>query len=193
MKKTHIRSIFLYSVLFLAFHMEVSADIYMFVDKEGGIHFTNVPTSSDYVLFIKERPDRPSSAIVDQNQYDPIIKEASQKYDVPFSLLKAMIKVESGFDPNAVSRKGAVGLMQIMPENHRRLNIIDPYDPRENIMGGSRYIKELLNKFQGKLQLALAAYNAGPTVVDRYQAIPPYQETESYVKQVMNCYYALKD
>ncbi|MBU0993714.1 MAG: lytic transglycosylase domain-containing protein [Proteobacteria bacterium] len=185
-------SIFLYSFCFLYFNNYVSADIYMFIDGEGGIHFTNVPTSSDYVLFVKERPDSYNLKI-NENRYDHIIKEASQRYDVPFSLLKAIIKVESGFNSKAVSRKGAVGLMQIMPENNKNLNVQDPYNPWENIMGGSCYFKKLLSKFEGKLPLALAAYNAGPTVVDKYKTIPPYEETENYVRKVMTYYYALKD
>lgn len=192
LKKYLAMSIFLYSFCFLYFNTHVSADIYMFIDSEGGIHFTNVPTSSDYVLFVKEKPDNYKLKI-NENRYDHIIEEAAQKYNIPFSLLKAIIKVESGFDSKAVSKKGAVGLMQIMPENNKNLNVRDPYNPWENIMGGSYYLKKLLSQFEGKLPLALAAYNAGPTVVDKYKTIPPYKETENYVRKVMTYYYALKD
>jgi soluble lytic murein transglycosylase-like protein len=103
-------------------------------------------------------------------------------------LLKALIKTESDFDPRAVSKAGAMGLMQIMPENIRRLEIKDPFDPKDNVMGGARYLKQLINRFNGKLHLALAAYNAGPGVVEKYQRIPPFQETENFVKQVMEYY-----
>ena len=169
------------------------ADIYMYVDQEGVIHFTNVPTSSanDYRVYIKERNGRgyyPRSS----DQYDDIIKEASHRHGVAFPLLKAIIKAESAFNPRAVSKKGALGLMQIMPKNIQLLKINDPFDPRENIMGGTRYFKELLNQFKGKLSLSLAAYNAGPNAVVKYRNIPPYKETEEYVEKVLKYYYSFK-
>lgn len=167
----------------------VYADIYMYIDDDGGIHFTNVPTSdeSKYVLYVKGKPLHLESKN-SESRYDHIILEASDKYDIPFHLLKAIIKVESGFNPDAVSKKGAVGLMQIMPDTNKDLNISDLYNPRENIMGGTSYFKKLLNKFNGKLTLALAAYNAGPTIVDKLNDIPPYRETENYVRKVMTYY-----
>ena len=104
-------------------------------------------------------------------------------------LVKAIIKAESDFNPKAVSQKGAMGLMQIMPENFQHLDIEDPFDPRENIMGGTRYFRYLYDRFDGKLALSLAAYNAGPTAVDNYnKTIPPYRETEQYVQRVMDYY-----
>lgn len=163
------------------------ADIYVRVDSEGVLHFTNVPTSSNYKIYIKEKPNKPLKSYP-TNLYDPVISEASKKHGVSFSLLKALIKTESDFNPRAVSRAGAMGLMQIMPENIRRLKIKDPFDPKDNIMGGTRYLKQLINRFNGKLHLALAAYNAGPGVVEKYQRIPPFQETENFVKQVMEYY-----
>lgn len=165
----------------------------MYVDGAGVIHFTNVPTSSvsDYRIFVKERTKRgyysPSS-----DKYDRLIKQAARRHGLAFPLLKAIIRAESGFNPRAVSKKGALGLMQIMPENVRRLNIADPFDPAENIMGGARYFKEMLDRFGGKLSLSLAAYNAGPTAVEQYQRIPPYRETENYVEKVLKFYYAYK-
>jgi len=163
----------------------VQADIYMFIDSQGVLNFTNTPTSSQYTLYIKERP-RPAATT---KKYDRIIQEASNKHGLSFSLLKAMIKVESDFDSRAISKKGALGLMQIMPQNLGAFNIRDPYDPKDNIMGGSRYFKSLVERYNGKLPLALAAYNAGPTIVDKYRRVPPIKETEEYVKKVMKYFY----
>jgi soluble lytic murein transglycosylase len=163
------------------------ADIYLYIDSQGVHHFTNVPTSTGYKIYIKERPARPSNSY-NSDQYDHLITEASEKHGVSFSLLKALIKTESDFNPKAVSRAGAKGLMQIMPDNIEILKIKDPFDPWENIMGGTRYLKQLLKRFDGKLPLALAAYNAGPNMVERYKQIPPFKETEDYVEKVMKYY-----
>lgn len=164
------------------------ADIYMYIDSEGIVHFTNVPTSSDYKLYIKERPDKSTFLSEDHNRYDAIIDEASRKFGVDFSLVKAVILVESGFNPGAISTKGAKGLMQIMPQNYTSLNVSDPFDPSQNIMGGTLYLKRLIQRFNNKIPLVLAAYNAGPDAVDRYQTIPPFLETQQYVKKVMEAY-----
>jgi soluble lytic murein transglycosylase len=168
------------------------ADIYVYADSEGVLHFTNVPISSistNYKVYIKEAPNRPLHSNI-THLYDHVISEASHTHGVSFSLLKALIKTESDFNPKAVSSVGAKGLMQLMPENIKALEIKNPFDPRENIMGGTRYLKQLIDRFKGKLPLALAAYNAGPGVVERYQRIPPFKETENFVKQVMK-YYSL--
>jgi len=165
-----------------------AADIYMYVDSEGVLHFTNAPTSNKYKVYLKERP-RKQGSDRDSTDYDDFIQEASDRYGVAFSLIKAIIRAESAFNPKAVSRKGAMGLMQIMPENFKAFNLEDPFDPQQNIMAGARYMAELLDRFQGKVPLALAAYNAGPTKVEAYRDIPPYQETEEYVKRVMKFYY----
>lgn len=126
------------------------------------------------------------------DRYDDLITEASKKHGVSFSLLKALIKIESDFNPRAISSAGAKGLMQIMPENIMALNIKDPFDPLENIMGGARYLKQLIRRFDGKLPMALAAYNAGPNMVDRYKRIPPFEETENFVEKVMKYYSIFK-
>ncbi len=173
--------------------LPVEADIYRYIDENGVMHFTNVPTSSiqNFKLFLKEKPqviNRYSS-----KKYDAMISEASERHGVSFPLLKAIIKAESDFDPHAVSKKGATGLMQIMPENFKPLGIRDPFDPWENINAGARYFKQMYDRFKGKLALSLAAYNAGPTAVDRYKTIPPYEETEEYVRRVLKYYYNYKN
>jgi len=165
------------------------ADIFIYTDKAGCVHLTNIPTSSKYRLYLKERPVKPSRSY-STDRFDNYIKEASKRYRVAFPLLKAMVKVESDFNPLAVSKMGARGLMQIMPQNFKTLRIKDPFNPRENIMGGACYFKQLLNRFDGKIKLALAAYHAGPNNVDRYKRIPPFKETEDYVRRVMKYYYA---
>ncbi len=179
-------------VLFVA-GLPVQADIYRYIDENGVMHFTNAPTSSiqNFRLFIKEKPrviQRYST-----EKYDDLISDASERHGVSFPLLKAIIKAESDFDPHAVSKKGATGLMQIMPENFKHLGIRDPFDPWENINAGARYFKQMYDRFKGKLALSLAAYNAGPTAVDRYKTIPPYEETEVYVQRVLKYYYNYKN
>jgi soluble lytic murein transglycosylase len=182
----------IYTLLYIIIAMATPlyADIYVYADKQGVLHFTNVPTSSkssDYKVYIKETPNRPLESNI-TNLYDHVISEASHTHGVSFSLLKALIKTESDFNPRAVSSAGARGLMQLMPENIKTLKIKNPFDPRENIMGGTQYLKQLIDRFNGKLPLALAAYNAGPGVVEKYQRIPPFKETENFVKQVMKYY-----
>jgi len=171
------------------------ADIYVFRDSSGVRHFTNVPVSPKYRLYLKSSPNKyfetglgdKFSTNIDPNQYDDLILKASLLHDVDFSLLKSIIKVESNFDCYAVSQKGAKGLMQIMPQNFSFLNISNPFDPEENIMGGTLYFKQMLEKFN-RIELALAAYNAGPNTVDKYNGIPPISETKGYVKRVMSHY-----
>lgn len=115
---------------------------------------------------------------------DSIFEEASAKYGVSSNLLKAVAKAESNFNPNAVSKAGAIGVMQLMPATARSLGVSDPYDARQNIMGGAKYLKENLERFDGNVSLALAVYNAGPNSVQKYGGIPPYKETQNYVKTV---------
>lgn len=167
------------------------ADIYKYIDSNGVLHFTNAPTSSNYRLYIKEKPGV-LLPVGSTGKYEPIISAASQRHGVSTHLLKAIIKVESDYNPRAVSRKGAKGLMQIMPETMKALNIANGFDPWENIMGGARYFKQLFTRYEGKLPLALAAYNAGPGVVDRFGSIPPFRETEAYVEKVIKYYYIFK-
>ncbi len=172
-------------------------DIYKYIDENGVIHFTNVPTdpSYQYSLFIREMTKKAPASIsrYSSNVYDEMITEASRRHGIAFPLLKAVIKVESDFNPRAVSRAGALGLMQIMPKNAKAFGMRDPFDPRENILTGTQYFRELLERFNGKLHLALAAYNAGPTVVDRYNSIPPIKETEDYVERVLKYFQLFKN
>ena len=171
-----------------------TCDIYTYVDKNGVRHFTNVPhlNSVQYKIYIREKEPSPqysAPSLESSNaRYDHLIAEASRRYGVNELLLKAIIKVESNFNPQAVSEKGAKGLMQLMPENIRAFRLSDPFDPRENIMGGSRYFRQMFNRYEGKLSLALAAYNAGPEKVDQYRRVPPYQETQDFVKRVLDYY-----
>lgn len=190
MKKTVIIKCIVQTFVLLAFWGGLSeADIYSYVDKEGVRHFTDSPTKEEMVLYIKKSPEESKGPSYSPDQFDHIILKASREHGVSYSLIKAMIKVESNFNPKAISRMGAKGLMQIMPKNMKDLNITDPFDPYENIMGGTCYIKRMLKRFDGQLLMALAAYNAGPTVVEKYNNIPPYRETRHYVDKVIKYTY----
>ena len=168
-----------------------AADIYRYIDENGVMHFTNAPTSSKFKLFMRERQVFISK--LDSNQFDPIISEASKKYGIEAPLIKAVIKAESDFDPNAISNKGARGLMQIMPMNYRLLNVENPFDPNQSIDGGARYLRDMLDRYNGSLNLSLAAYNAGPGAVDRYGGVPPYPETTDYIERVLRYYQRFKN
>jgi soluble lytic murein transglycosylase-like protein len=167
------------------------ADIYLYIDSQGVLHFTNTPTSNRYKVYMRESLKRPE-AFYTIESYDDVISEAAKRNGLSSSLLKALIHVESFFNPRAVSKKGAMGLMQIMPENLQLLNINDPFDPWQNIMGGAAYLRAMLERFSGQLPLALAAYNAGPTAVEKYNDIPPYPETQDYVQKVMRFFHLYK-
>ena len=177
-----------------------SAGIYRYVDENGVIHFTNCPRDPKFKLYIRESKEdvgdenNPSSVsyIRDSNQYDSLISEFSRKYQVDFALIKAIIRAESGFNPVAISRKGAKGLMQLMPETAQRVNVSNIFSPRENIEGGVRHFKYLLSLFNDDLRLSLAAYNAGENVVAELRSIPPYRETVDYVKRVLSFYQSYK-
>lgn len=167
---------------------QAAENIYKYIDSDGILYFTNVPVASDYHVYVQtERlPGRST------DRYDRIIEGAARDHELPFSLLKAVIKAESNFDPSAVSRMGAQGLMQIMPETCDELGVSNPFDPEENINGGARYLRRLLTVFDGRLPLALAAYNAGPEAVSRCNGIPSFRETQEFVRSVMNYYHAFR-
>ncbi|MFP3869810.1 MAG: transglycosylase SLT domain-containing protein [Syntrophobacteria bacterium] len=159
----------------------IRADIYRYVDEHGVVHFSNTPTNPRYRLFI---PEHGSDIKEYFHRYDREIKEAARENGVDFSLVKAVIKAESDFDHRAVSRAGAQGLMQLMPETARDLAVDNPFDPSENIRGGVRYLKWLLQRFENDVSLALAAYNAGEGAVKRYGRIPPFEQTRVFIDRV---------
>lgn len=126
--------------------------------------------------------------ITDRVKINKLIDEYSQKYGLDSDFVKAVVKQESGFNEKATSKCGAMGLMQLMPGTAKALNVNDPYNARDNIEGGVKYLKGLMDRFDGDMKLALAAYNAGPNAVKKYNGIPPYNETQNYVKNIMSMY-----
>ncbi|MHB8138300.1 MAG: lytic transglycosylase domain-containing protein [Smithellaceae bacterium] len=179
-------------VLLLLSVVPSHADIFKYVDEEGVIHLTNVPSNprAKYVLIMKEKRVLFSKKInINIAEYDKIIKRAAGKFNLDVALIKAVIKAESNFNHQAVSRAGAKGLMQLMPQTASALNVDDVFHPGANIEGGARYLRYLLNLYRGNLTLALAAYNAGEGAVAKYNnSIPPYRETQNYVRRVLDFY-----
>jgi len=156
------------------------AAVYKYVDQRGRVHYSNIPVASHYRYYQAEIGDKAhTSASVAQ-----LIEHYAKKNDLDVDLVRAVVKAESNFNSLAVSSKGAIGLMQLHPETVKDLKIGDPFDPSSNIAGGTKYLRWMLSRFNGNLDLALAAYNAGPSTVERYNGIPPYPETQSYVKKV---------
>ncbi len=164
----------------------VMAEIYYQIDENGVARFTNAPTTLGY------RPLQPgvlpSSARLTDANIAELIEAFAADHGLDAALVRAVIQVESNFNHRAVSRKGAQGLMQLMPATIWRLSVGDAFDPHQNIGAGVRYLRQLLDLFQGDLRLALAAYNAGESTVLRYRGVPPYQETRDYVRKVLNLY-----
>ncbi len=162
--------------------------IYRYVDADGAAHFTNRPPDARYTRVAWSRPAGASARRAPRyRKYDGLIGVAAQQHRMPPALIKAVIAAESRFDPAAVSRKGALGLMQLMPQTAAALGIRDPLQPGENVDGGVRYLRAMYERY-GDLPRALAAYNAGPEAVDRYRGIPPYAETRDYVRRVLTYY-----
>ena len=161
------------------------ADIYVHRDQNGALRYTNVPPPPVYRPFLLLQPYIRGLRGKESAEFDRLIAATCQRYGVEFALVKAVIKAESAFDPKALSPAGARGLMQLMPDTAALHRVRDVHTPRDNIEGGVRHLRWLLNRFRGNLTLALAAYNAGPETVVRYNGIPPYQETQEYVQRVL--------
>lgn len=180
------------------------ADIYAFTDAGGVTHFSNVPTDSRYRLMLATPAPAAASApargaargrahavdwLARSAKYDRVIDRAARAATIQPALVRAVIVVESGFNPRAVSKRGAIGLMQLRPSTARRYGVTDIYDPTQNIRAGARFLGDLMVRFGSNLELALAAYDAGEGAVERYgRHIPPYRETLNYVPSVIRVY-----
>lgn len=161
------------------------ADIYSIRGDDGRIFFTDVPTAAGFKLLMREsEPIRP---------WREIAKSEAMKHGIDPLLVKALIRIESGNDPTAISPKGARGLMQLMPETAKELGVADIMTPQQNIKGGVKYFSDLLDKFEGRLDLALAAYNAGPGAIKNHGGVPPFPETINFVARVIDEYNQLKE
>ncbi len=169
-----------------------AADVFVYKDKQGVLTFTNVPTHQGFRRIIRESNGQ-SVPFSSANGYEDLIQSASTRHALDADLIRAVIKAESNFNSSARSNKGAMGLMQLMPETARLHNVIDAYDPIGNIDGGVRHLRMLLERYQGDLRLSLAAYNAGSQAVDRHGGIPPFAETIEYVRRVLQYYDTYRD
>lgn len=177
---------------------QASAEIYSFTDENGVMHFSNIPTDERYVPLTMPRADVKKTIAGSSNglaeprskaQYGEIIEEIARTYGLESALLHAVVSVESAYRVTAVSKKGAGGLMQLMPETAQRYGVTDRFDPVQSLHGGARYLSDLLKMFNGDMKLTLAAYNAGENNVIKYgNQIPPFQETRAYVPKVMELY-----
>lgn len=190
------RSILCFSVAFLCatkMPRNAGADIYRYVDEDDIVHFTDAPTDKRFKVFMRDlkkdkelRTKLKYASSVNPAEFEQLIKTCSDKYGVNPSLVKAVIHAESGYDPNAVSSKGASGLMQLMPATAKSLKVADRFNPKDNVEGGVKYLRFLLDTFRGDVSLAVAAYNAGLNKVAKYGGIPPYNETRTYVNRVLS-------
>jgi soluble lytic murein transglycosylase-like protein len=184
------------TTLLAASSIAANAKIYTYMDAQGLRHYTDVPDNNRYRLLVMSPRDRTASGdrydaqlLARASQYDSIIEHAAIAAAVEPNLLRAVIVVESGFNSHAVSKRGAVGLMQLMPATANRFGVSNPYDARQNVHAGARYLKFLIDRFGHDISLALAAYNAGEDAVDRNGGqIPPFSETMAYVPRVLKIY-----
>jgi soluble lytic murein transglycosylase-like protein len=195
------KSAMFFSAVLAAASAGAHSRIYTYVDADGVKHFTDVPDNNRYRLLVLSPQDRTESGerynatlLARAAQYDSIIERAAASASVEANLLRAVIVVESGFNSRAVSKRGAVGLMQLMPATAARFGISNLYDPNENVHAGARYLKFLMDRFGQNTRLALAAYNAGEDAVARNGGqIPPFAETMAYVPKVLKFYRMLAD
>jgi soluble lytic murein transglycosylase-like protein len=180
----------------------VKAEIYGYQDAAGTWHFTNVkkPGGGWRALQFEGRRSRVYKTPVGRRdnsperftRYDAHILEAARLYQLPEAFLRAVMHVESNFDPNVVSVDGAMGLMQLMPFTARMMGVTNPFDPRQNVLGGARFLRILANQWNGDLVRTLASYNAGSGAVERYNGVPPFAETRRYVNRVIQHYYSYR-
>ena len=178
-------AVFLYSVLCLS--PLCFGDIYRYKDERGVWHFSNIKSDPRFRVFMRTpNYNKPAKQYI--RDYDSAITKASKQFRVESSLIKAVIRAESDFDHTAVSHKGAQGLMQLMPDTASEMEVGDPFNPEENILGGTRYLSLMLERFRNNIRMALAAYNAGPERVEEYRGIPPYPETQNFVERVLKYY-----
>jgi soluble lytic murein transglycosylase-like protein len=175
----------IFTLFLLSLCPDTEAAMYSYVDQDGRLHFTNVPADPRYRKVPGFKAIRNAATY---GLYGDLIRSAAKRYSLDPELIRAIIKVESSFNPYAVSEKGAMGLMQLMPDTAKEMEVEAPFEAEDNIMGGSRYFKKLLDIFDGNLRLGLAAYNAGPNRVLANGSIPRIPETEQYVKKVMREY-----
>jgi soluble lytic murein transglycosylase-like protein len=164
------------------------ADVYAYKDRNGVITFTNVPTHGGFRRVLRDHSSRESPGPAFNPSYDSLIRSASGRYNIDAELVRAVIKTESDFNASARSRKGAMGLMQLMPETARLHNVMNAYNPEENVEAGVRHLRMLLDRYRGDLELSLAAYNAGSGAVEKHRGIPPFVETREYVRRVLSFY-----
>ena len=190
--QTVIRILTIFSFLLLT--SAAYSDMYQNTAKDGSVLYTNVPSSGSKVVIKEKRNNRKiasrtsKSSSVCSGNYNDIAEEKAKKHNVDPKLVKAVIRAESNWNPSAVSSKGAVGMMQLMPQTANDMGVGNPLNAEENIEGGTKYLRYLLNKFNGNLALALAAYNAGPARVEKVRGVPSIPETMNYVNRVMNDY-----
>lgn len=175
-------------ILFFMLAVPGVCGIYLYVDPDGVYHFSDTRKTPAYKP-ITSVPTTLRATPGREHRYDRLIGSISAKSGVRSELVKAVIKVESNFNPRAVSKAGAIGLMQLMPVHFDTNGMSDPFNPRQNITAGSMYLGKLLKRYKGDLVLSLSAYNAGPKAVDRYGRMPPYGETRAFVDKVLSHYY----
>jgi len=177
--------------ILLLFALQAHADVYMYKDRSGVTHFTDSPNHSGYRLILrsKKRTKASSRQPYNKSKFSSLVRSAAKKHRIDPDLLHAVIRAESSYNPNAVSRAGAVGLMQLMPATAKRYGVRNRRDPADNVNGGARYLRDLLKMFNSNIRLAVAAYNAGENAVIKYgRKVPPYRETREYVKRVLRFY-----